>query len=982
MLKITHITCEHQRLPVAIETQHPRFYWELESDETNTIQTAYRILVWTLEQELVPHSTNTPLYSIRYPRQLHVCESNRSPTTQSIHRHTSDTDIKHYISTDLRREALVWDGGRRESNKTYEIVYGGISLESAKRYTYQIQSWDNHGNTVTSEIQRFETAYFHIEDWKACWIEPVPLPQLSENPLPKAQAIWNECLMALMRGEQPKYYLDSDIWDTLPTEPYDPPVRFRRTFELKEKPEYAKVFVTAHGTYSLSVNGEKVPGMLLAPGFTTYNKRLKYQAYEITNFLKAGENALSATVADGWYKGKIALGKGCEYGEVPGLLLQMEVWNADGTKVQICSDDAFTYSFDGPIRYADLFLGECIDARKYDGEPSEYFYHAEDWKPVITETDQYDFEILTAQNAPEVEVYAEIPAKEILRTPNGEIVVDFVQNMAGTIRVEISAKEGEEISFEHGEVLDAEGNFTYAFADTARAQKDVYISGGRADEVFEPEFTYHGFRYVKVTGGQNWKPEQFTAKAISSANPVTGSFRCSDEKLNQLQHNIYWSQRSNTIGTPTDCPTREKAGWTGDVVVYGATALYNQEMTAFFEDWLESIRREQNEAGHVPNTVPLIQNYVQQTMAGSLGWGDVILTLPLQLYRLFGNKKVLEDNYNAMEKWMKAMQKAAYELPGQLPFPSETAVNPVGADIEDRHQDNQHYLINTGFHFGDWLVPSVKNEAGFSDGPASSFLTMNVVDTALLAANADMLFEISIILDKPEKAEEYQRYAERVREAFYEELCDINGKLKQEMQGNYILALKHHMVPEGLAEKFAERLAEMVIENENKPDTGFMSVAHIFDVLCDYGYRELAWKVLKQNGCPGWIYEVEHGATTMWENWDAVRPDGQVDGCSFNHYAFGCVGDFLYGRVLGIQNAGIGYNQIRLEPGYDFGLEWAEGTYHSVHGDIGLNWEKDKEGIAVRGKVPVNTEAMLVLPDGSEKKLGSGAFEMFFSSVE
>lgn len=919
MLKITHITCEHQRLPRAIETQYPRFSWELESDEANTVQTAYRILVWTSEQ------------------------------------------------------ALVWDSGRMEGNKTYEIAYEGNSLGSAKRYTYQIQTWDNHSNTVTSEIQRFETAYFHQEDWKACWIEPVPLPQLSENPLPKAQEIWNECLMAMTRGEQPKYYLDSDIWDTLPTEPYDPPVRFRRTFELKEKPEYAKVFMTAHGIYSLSVNGQKVPGTLLAPGFTTYHKRLKYQAFEITNFLKAGENALSATVADGWYKGKIALGKGCEYGEVPGLLLQMEVWNTDGTKVQICSDDAFTYTFEGPIRYADLFLGECIDARKYDGEPSEYAYHAKAWEPVVTaEPEKYDFEILSAQNAPEIEVYAEIPAKEILKTPNGELVVDFGQNMAGTIRVEISAKEGEKISFEHGEVLDAEGNFTYAFTGTTRAQKDVYISGGGKNEVFEPEFTYHGFRYVKVTGGENWKPEQFTAKAVSSANPLTGSFRCSDAKLNQLQHNIYWSQRSNTIGIPTDCPTREKGGWTGDMVVYGATALYNQEMTAFFEDWLESIRTEQNQAGHVLNTVPLIQNYVQQTMAGSLGWGDVILTLPLQLYRASGNKKVLEDNYTAMEKWMKAMQKAAFQLPADI----------GSLQSEERHRNNQHYLINTGFHFGDWLVPSVKNEAGFSDGPASSFLTMNVVDTALLAADADMLSEISIILEKPEQAEKYKKYAQRVREAFYEELCDETGKLKQEMQGNYILSLKHHMIPEELEEKFAARLAEMVVENGNRPDTGFMSVAHILDVLCDYGYRELAWKVLKQNGCPGWIYEVEHGATTMWENWDAIRPDGQVDGCSFNHYAFGCVGDFLYRRILGIQNAGTGYGKIRLEPGYDFPLEWAEGTYHSVHGEIRLNWKKEKEGITIKGNVPVNTEAILILPDGNEKKLGSGAFELFFSTIE
>lgn len=916
-MKIANTTCERVYTPLAVTNRHPRFSWGIESEEKNVLQSAYQIIVKD---------------------------------------HTG---------------GLAWDSGKVQSRDTVDVEYEGKPLVSSGRYVYQITVWDNQGNEAVSEEERFETALLDSTDWKAQWIEPAePLRQLAENPLPKAEAIWGECMMALMRGEQPKYYLDSDIWALFEAEPYDPSVRFRRTFTLEEKPEYAKIYMTAHGIYSLSVNGRKVPGTLLAPGFTTYEKRLKYQAYDVTEFLQAGENALCVTVADGWYKGKIALGKGCEYGEVPGLLMQMELWEPDGTKRELCADEKFTCSYEGPVRYADLFRGECVDARKDDGVPSEAAYAADHWKPVkLLERKEEDYSILTAQTAPAIEVYAEVPARKILTTPNGETVVDFGQNMAGTIRVEIHAKAGEEISFEHGEVLDADGNFTYAFSDTAHEQKDVYISAGKSGEIFEPEFTYHGFRYVRVTGGKDWKPEQFMAKAISSANPVTGTFSCSDEKLNQLQSNIYWSQRSNTIGTPTDCPTREKAGWTGDVVTYGETALYNQEMTAFFEDWLESIRREQKENGHVMNTVPLIKNYIQQTYAGSLGWGDVILTLPMQLYRLSGDRSILAACRDAMEKWVNAMQAAADELPQGV------------EDIPEN--ENQHYLINTGFHFGDWLVPSVKNEAGFSDGPASSFLTMNVVDTALLAADADMFAETLEILGETEKAEEYKAYAQRVRRAFREELCTEDGKLKQEMQGSYILALKYHMVPKEMEKGFAARLADMIAENEYKPDAGFMSVPFILDVLCDYGYRDLAWKVLNQKNCPGWIYEVEHGATTMWENWDAVRPDGAVDKCSFNHYAFGCVGNFLYRRVLGIRNAGIGYDHICLEPGYDFGLDWAEGSYHSVHGEIRLRWEKmknadssDRAAIKVSGWIPANTEAELVLPDGSRQKLGSGEFEL------
>lgn len=910
-MRIANITCERVRNPLLVTVQNPRFSWEIVSEEKNVFQIAYQILV-----------------------------------------HKSSG-------------VLVWDSGKVESQRTVDIEYKGYPLESLERYTFCIVVWDNFGNKVESKTERFETGFFKLDEWKARWIEPAaPLPQLAENPLPKAQAVWAKCLEAMMKGEQPEYYLDSDIWNLFSEEPYDPPVRFRRVFTLDKLPEYAKIYMTAHGIYSLSINGKKVPGTLLAPGFTSYEKRLKYQAYDITKYLQEGENALCVTVADGWYKGKIALGKGCEYGEVPGLLLQIELWGADGIKQEIYSDEEFTYSFDGPICYADLFRGEWIDARKLDGDPSYADYQAKNWREVKRrEWHEDEFAVLTPQMAPEVEVYAELPAKEILITPNGEVVVDFGQNMAGTICVEITATAGEEISFEHGETLDENGNFIYAFTGTSREQRDVYVSAGQPKEVFEPEFTYHGFRYVRVTGGKDWKKEQFTAKAISSANPVIGTFECSDKKLNQLQHNIYWSQRSNTVGIPTDCPTREKAGWTGDIVVYGATALFNQEMTAFFEDWLESICKEQSENGHVLNTVPLIKNYIQQTYAGSLGWGDVILTLPLQLYKLCGNLSILLKCRNSMEKWVQTMQKAADELPQGVED---------GPDVE-----NQHYLINTGFHFGDWLVPSVKNEAGFSDGPASSFLTMNVVDTALLAANADMLSEVLLLLGETEYAREYSDYAKRVRTAFYEELCTPEDTLKQEMQGNYILALKYHMVPADVEEKFAARLVQMIKENDCRPDTGFMSVPFILDILCDYGYGELAWKVLNQNQCPGWIYEIEHGATTMWENWDAVCPDGRVDGCSFNHYAFGCVGDFLYRRVLGIQNIGVGYDKILLNPGYDFGLDWAKGSYHSVHGEISLHWEKDSHGsITVSGCIPANTEAQLVLPDGSLRKLGNGSFSI------
>ncbi len=687
--------------------------------------------------------------------------------------------------------------------------------------------------------------------------------------------------------------------------------------------------------------------------------------------LLCNETAIAVTIADGWYKGKIALGRGCEYGEVPGLLLQLEITYTSGEKDIICSDETWKFSFDGPIRVADLFLGETFDARMQEGDPSLKTYDEMNWEPVIAKAAPDD--TIEAQAYPPVRIFEELPAKKVWTAPNGDTLVDFGQNLAGMLRVNINGTKDEVITFEHGETLDKDGNYFYVFEGTNKEQKDTYICNGE-EEIFQPKFTYHGFRYVRVKGGSDWSKEQFTALAISTENPVTGTFSCSDEQLNQLQHNIYWSQHSNNIGIPTDCPTREKAGWTGDVVVYGATALFNQEMTAFYKDWLKSIRLEQLENGHILGTVPQIQNYVQQAYAGSLGWGDVILTLPWQLYELSGEKGVLKENYEAMGKWMAAMEQAAYELPNAYNMNGSQTV--FLEQMDERHRDNQYYLINTGFHFGDWIIPRVVNEQGFSDGPASAFLTMNYADTSLLAYISDMYTQISELLGYEENAVKYRNYSKRVREAFDEEYVTDECRLGQEMQGNYILALKYHMVSSDTAVKFAERLNELIQKNGFRLDTGFMSTSHILDVLCDYGYQDTAWKVLFQKDCPSWIYEIEHGATTLWENWDAIRDDGQMNDCSFNHYAFGCVGDFLYRRVLGIQNAGVGYNKILLAPEYECPLSKVKGTYESVHGEIQLCWEKNSERITISGTIPANTNAVLRMPNGEEKELGNGTFSI------
>lgn len=914
-MKIIQVKCENMSTPLAVTADRPCFSWKIESEEGKIYQAAYRVHVWD--------------------------EQNN----------------------------LVWDSKKIISSENIGIQYEGEKLVSLSRYSYQIRVWNQKEEWTDSEVVYFETALRNANEWKAKWIEPDPLPQLPINPLETARRIWNEQVEAMMRGEATEFRLEGDIMKELPLEPYDPAVRMRKVFSAKRDIKRARLYMTSHGIYEAKINGKPVTDSMLNPGFTTYSKRIQYQSYDVKNLLLS-ENAIHVTVADGWYKGKIAFGRGCEYGEVPGLLMELHIWYEDGTKDVICSDGSWSYSYDGPVRTADLYLGEIYDATMEDGDPSKIDYAGEKWKPVV-EKERPD-DTLEAQNYPLVKVFERICAKRIFTSPKGEILIDFGQNLAGVLSVEIHGKRGEIIIFEHGEELDKEGNYFYQFENSNQPQKDTYICKGDETEFYTPKFTYHGFRYVRVTGGSDWKKEQFTALAISTENTVTGEFSCSDSSINQLQHNIYWSQRANNITIPTDCPTREKAGWTGDVVVYGATALFNQDMIAFYKSWLKSIRTEQYENGHILGTVPQINAYVSQTSAGSLGWGDVILTLPWQLYQLCGDKSVLSENYEAMGKWMEAMRQAAYELPTAYNTSSAPTVDI--SSMSGRKLENQHYLINSGFHFGDWIIPSVVNAQGFSDGPMSAYLTMNYADTALLANIADLYAKISELLGKNENAKKYEVYAQRVREAFREEYVTEENRLGQEMQGNYILAIKYHMVPENIAVKFAARLNELIAQNGFCLDTGFMSTPHLLDVLCDYGYQETAWNVLFQKKCPSWLYEVEKGATTVWENWDAVRTDGERGECSFNHYAFGCVGDFLYRRVLGIQNAGIGYDKIRLAPEYSVPLKDVKGSFDSVRGKITFEWGKVGNGYFFKGEIPANTCATLILPNGEECRIDNGGF--------
>ncbi|WP_341282238.1 family 78 glycoside hydrolase catalytic domain [Paenibacillus sp. FSL H8-0537] len=907
MLSISQVQCDYLTNPIGLDKKEPVFGWKIYSDRKNTYQQAYQIVV--------------------------------------------HQGVK-----------VIWDSGRIESGRTFAIPYEGESLVSRTEYRYRILIWDDADHQTESEEHTFETAFFNEEDWLASFVEPDPLETLEHNPYTTAEEIWFAFVDKMMKGEQPDYVDLDAVMASLPLQPYHPAVLIRKAFGVSKKVKKARIYMTTHGVYDIQVNGRAITDALLAPEYTSYDKLLKYQTYDVTSHMVHGENALGVTIADGWYKSKLATGRGNDYGNTLGLLLQLEITFEDGSFETIKSDETFRFSYDGPYRYADLFTGVKYDARMEKDGYSVAGFDDSAWRNV--QVKDFNKKRLFAQSHSPIRVFAEIDAECILITPNGDTVIDFGQNMAGYIRARITGFEGMAVIFEHGETLDEHGNFFYPFSNDHRKQADIYICSSTGTEVFEPKFTYHGFRYVRVKGyAGELNKDQFQAIAISSDNDITGSFHCSNEKLNQLQSNIYWSQRSNMVGIPTDCPTREKAGWTGDVLIYAKTALYNQNLIGFFDSWIRNLKADQLPDGQVLNIVPKLRSYMHMHFSGSIGWGDVIVTLPWDLYQCYGDHRILSDHYEAMEKWMKHLERTASELPPEV------------VEMEGRKLDNQKYIINTGFHLGDWLAPSIVNEAGFADGPMSAYLTKDLVSTSLYANSAELFSQICLTLGYADKANEYQRLTERIRQAYEEEYIAEDGTLKHSFQGNYVLALQMKMVSDAKKPLLANKLVELIRLNGNRLDTGFMSVPYLLDVLYDNGHKDVAYELLYQNQYPSWLYEIENGATTMWESWDAIRQDGKVGEGSFNHYAFGCVGDFIYRRVLGIEQAGTTFDHLLIKPDFSCGLHFASGSYESIHGTIKVEWKQDEELQEVKLHIPVNTKATLLLEDAEPIYLGNGEYK-------
>lgn len=846
---------------------------------------------------------------------------------------------------------LMYDSGKIYTSQSIEVVPEGFCTVSGEGYHWEIKVWDDQGREAANK-DYFEAA---PGQFSARWIEP-SIPGLKyEKPIP--------LMLNMTLKIKPK----------LPPEKRLLPVTLlRKEFTVKSGLVRARAYATAHGVYSMCFNGEATDERLLAPEFTAYQKYLCYQTYDITNLLKTGNNACGVMLADGWWSGRIGVGGECgQYGMSRAFLLQIELIYADGANEAIISDENFRCSADGPIRYSDIFIGEKQDHNYTQNieEFSKAGFDDQHWSPVTTA--DYGYDNLHPQIGEPVVKITEIKPVSLLHTPKGEKVIDFGQNFAGFVRLKVSAPEGTVIKLEHSEVLDKKGNFLNNIMGVNKDQTDIFICSGKGNEVFEPRFTFHGFRYVRVSGLSNPKLEDFCGIAISTKMDNLAEFECSNELVNKLYSNTRWSQYSNMISIPTDCPQRERAGWTADIQVYAPTAAYHQDMNAFLTRWIENMEAEQLQDGQIPCVVPFSRSYqnLLRMQGGasccSAGWSEACIIVPYTVYSMYGNKEILEKHYTMMKKWMDYVR---YQAEQFNPKSFEKKKNKTPQEIE-----NHKYLWNTKWHYGDWMIPSISK--GAMGGVKGAKITKELTAAIYYAYSADLMAQIAGIIGCKSDALKYSELNGRIKMAVADTYISKDGLIDPDLQGSYVCALWFGIVPEDKVSKAVARLKALIEENDYCLDTGFLATPILLEVLMKYGLKDIAYKVLYQEKCPSWFYEIRKGATAIWESWDGIKPDGKVGNLSYNHYAFGCVFDWIYRNIAGIRKQSAGYQKIMIKPEPDETMTWARSSHKSVYGEIASDWKKENGTFYLKVRIPCNTSAAVILPDGKQYETGSGIYE-------
>jgi alpha-L-rhamnosidase len=854
----------------------------------------------TVDHLRVEHDENPLGLGTRAPRLSWWLHGNARGTAQAEYQ----IQVASAADDLTRGRRLVWDSGRVKSSESTFRAYEGPGVEARHRYYWHVRVWDSKGGaSAWSAPAWWEMGLLAPSDWTAQWIEP-DLPEDPSVPQPSPM--------------------------------------LRRAFTLKGAVRSARVYVTSHGLYELSINGKRVGDDVLTPGWTSYSTRLQYQTYDVTSLLRRGDNALGAILGNGWYRGQIGFEKHRNhYGDRLALLAQLEVTYTDGKHETVGSDAQWKAST-GPIQLAEIYGGESYDARREKVGWDAPGFDDSSWKGVRVA--EHSKDTLIAPDGPPVRRIEEVTPVKLLTSPSGQTIVDMGQNMVGWVRLTVEGPAGTTVTLRHAEVLDQKGNF-YTENLRAAAQQVAYTLKGREKEVFEPRFTFQGFRYVLVEGFPgSLALDNLTGIVVHSAIAPTSEFSTSDALINQLQHNIRWGQKGNFVDVPTDCPQRdERLGWTGDAQAFSRTAAFNMDVAGFFTKWLKDVAADQLESGSVPYVVPDVLTRPNAPEAGSAGWADAAVIIPWNMYLSYGDRRVLETQYPSMAEWVEYMRRRA------------------GDD----------YLWTEDFTFGDWLAFATTR----SDYPGAT-TGKDLIATAFFAHSTDLLARTAAVLGKADDRARYEALVDKIKAAFVKEFVTPEGRVGENTQTAYVLALQFDLLPTDLRPRAAARLAAEIRERKHLT-TGFLGTPYLLHVLSDYGYLDLAYMLLQRKEYPSWLYPVTKGATTIWERWDGIKADGSFQDAgmnSFNHYAYGAVGEWMYRVMAGldIDESMPGYKHIVIapHPGGDF--TEVNASHDTPYGRAASHWTKTASGFELSVDVPANTTATVRLPNAKLETVTDG----------
>ena len=814
--------------------------------------------------------------------------------------------VAYRIQTSTTRggAADLWDSGRVDSDDTLGVVYAGRVLESRLRAWWTVEAWDETGASAVSEPAYWEMGMLRADEWTAQWIG-----------------------MELAGGPE-----------------HGTPAPFlRKGFSLRARPTAARLYVSALGLYEFWLNGQRVGAEELAPGWTDYTKRVPYQVHDVTAVLRGGENRMGAILGDGWYCGKVAHKARGVYGDRPWLLAQLEVAYADGTTERFASDGTWEGRF-GPVVSNDLLQGEVYDARRELTGWCETASTGEGWRAVRVRAEAGP--ALCFRLGPPVVAHEEIAAmaepRFIWEWNRTLRIYDFGQNLVGRVRLRVRGKAGTVVKLRHAEMLQPDGQLYVENLRTAAATDYYTLSGAPEGETWEPRFTFHGFRYLELSGlAGDAEAPTCTAVVLHSDTPRTGDFACSEPLLNQLWRNIDWGQRGNFVEIPTDCPQRdERMGWTGDAQVFVRTAAWNRDVAAFFHKWARDLADTQKADGRIAAVAP-DKDFV--TDDGGPAWADAVVLCPWAIHERYGDVAILEREYATMVRFLGYLEHG-----------------PKTRDLINVHPDQ----VESG-GFGDWLALD-------GSGSMAGGTPRDLIGTAFFAHDAALMAKIATRLGKPDDAARFAELAERVKRAFQRRYVTPDGLVAGQTQTSYVLALHFDLLPE---ESRAKAAAELVRDIKRRGDlltTGFVGTSYLPFVLTETGHLDVAYRLLFQTKWPSWLYAVTQGATTIWERWDGwTQEKGFQDKSmnSFNHYAYGAIGDWMSRVVGGVapDPEGPGYKRIVLRPQIGAAaaqkLTRAEASLETRHGRVASAWRREHSGALIwEVEVPANTIATAWVP--------------------